>query len=171
MSKIDEQCRALWKEAFGDNDSFIEQFMNRYYNPENLLHIGTEKKLFSMLHLIPFDYNNGTIGIIYALATATEERSRGYATILIQRAIETAQKRGYTHIALIPASEQLFSYYNKRGFKGKYRVEFILPDDFDFGIDDKENQWLTVMPLLECSPLPSTKHPIVLTWNNHCNSK
>lgn len=147
MKSIEEQVHTLWKEVFGDSDIFIGQFMNRYYSKENLLYIEEGGALLSMLHLVPFSCNGKIIGVVYALATAASARSKGYATQLLQRAAETATKRGYAAIALIPALESLFPYYRRQGFGGKYRVEFCLPDDFDFGIDDKENQWLTIMPL------------------------
>lgn len=163
MKSIEEQVHTLWKEVFGDSDCFIGQFMNRYYSKENLLFIEEGGTLRSMLHLVPFNCNGKIIGVVYALATAASARSKGYATQLLQRAAETATKRGYAAIALIPAQESLFPYYRRQGFEGKYRVEFNLPDDFDFGIDDKENQWLTIMPLTE-KALPSTDSHITLTF-------
>ena len=171
MSKIEDNCRALWKEVFGDSDSFIEHFMSHYYRRENFLYIEEEGELQSMLHLVPFRNNGNTIGIIYALATTAVSRSKGYATLLLQRAKERALSLGYTAIALIPAQASLFNYYNKRGFTGKYRVEFILPDDFDFGIDDKENQWLAIMPLKKGYTPILTSDTIALTWDIHNYSK
>lgn len=163
MKSIEEQVQALWKEVFGDSDCFIGQFMERYYIRENLLYIEEGGTLLSMLHLVPFSCNGRTIGIVYALATAAPARSRGYATRLLQRAAETATGRGYAAIALIPAEEALFPYYRRQGFGGKYRVAFCLPDDFDFGIDDKENQWLIIMPLTE-KALPSAGSTLTLTF-------
>lgn len=164
MKSIEEQVHTLWKEVFGDSDSFIGQFMERYYSKENLLSIEEEGKLQSMLHLVPFWCEGKRIGIVYALATAPASRSKGYATQLLQRAIERAWTLGYAAVALIPAQESLFGYYHKRGFSGKYRVEFIVPDDFDFGIDDKGNQWLTIMPVTGIA-VPNIKgDTITLTW-------
>ena len=164
MNNIEDKCRALWSEVFGDSSSFIEQFMSRYYKRKNLLYIEEDGALCSMLHLVPFTHNSSTIGIVYALATAPSSRSKGYATRLLQLAIKTAKERNYTHIALIPAEPELFSYYSKQGFTGKYRVEFTLPDNFDFGIDDKENQWLTIYPIEQSlSSLPLDK-TITLAW-------
>ena len=163
MKSIEEQVHTLWKEVFGDSDCFIGQFMNRYYSKENLLYIEEGGTLRSMLHLVPFNCNGKTIGVVYALATAASARSKGYATQLLQRAAETATGRGYAAIALIPAQESLFPYYRRQGFEGKYRVEFSLPDDFDFGIDDKENQWLIIMPLTE-KALPSAGSTLTLTF-------
>lgn len=162
MSKTEEQVRTLWKEVFGDSDSFIEHFMSRYYSRENLLFVEEEGTIQSMLHLIPFHYKGCRIGVVYALATASASRSKGYATLLLRRAIERAASEGYIAIALIPAEESLFSYYHRLGFTGKYRVDFLLPDDFDFGIDDKENQWLTIMPLTDNNLLPVNEEEITL---------
>ena len=50
MKSIEEQVHTLWKEVFGDSDSFIGQFMGRYYSKENLLSIEEDGKLQSMLH-------------------------------------------------------------------------------------------------------------------------
>lgn len=166
MSNTEEQVRTLWKEVFGDSDSFIEHFMNRYYRRENLLSVEEEGTLQSMLHLVPFHYKSNRIGVVYALATASASRSKGYATLLLRRAIERAASEGYIAIALIPAEESLFTYYKRQGFAGKYRVNFILPDDFDFGIDDKENQRLTIMPIIDKNPLPVNEEEITLVWES-----
>ena len=164
MSSMEEQVRTLWKEVFGDSEDFIEQFFGRYYSRENLLYIEENGTLQSMLHLVPFHYKGSRIGVVYALATAPASRSKGYATLLLRRAVERATAEDYAAIALIPAEESLFAYYSRQGFTGRYRVEFILPDGFDFGIDDKENQWLTVMPIKDKEQLPALESSITLAW-------
>ena len=82
-----EAIKKLWKEAFGDSDEFIEQFMECYHTPDRALLIEKEEKLLSMLHILPFDMNGKSVGYMYGVATAYEERGKGHASKLVELAI------------------------------------------------------------------------------------
>lgn len=131
-------CRKLWKEVFGDSDEFIDTFMRSIYNSENMLYIEKEKSIISMLHIIPFTFNSHKAGYIYAVATAPEERGKGLASMLMERAIEVSQEKGMTALFTIPANEGLRTFYSKFGFTGRHPIEFITKENFDFGTGEKE---------------------------------
>ena len=142
---IEEQCTALWKEAFGDEEEFILSFMQNHYDRENIMYIEENGHLLSMLHLIPFEAEGTKVGYIYAVATASEARGRGLASRLIKEAIEKARKIGFAALATLPADEKLHGFYNRFGFKGRHKVTFITADGFDFGTGDKEKDFVTVL--------------------------
>lgn len=159
-----EACKKLWKEVFGDNDDFIDNFMSLYYCEENMLTIEKQDILLSMLHLIPFKFNGELVGLIYALGTTTKARNRGYATTLIKEAIEKGLQKEYAAIMLIPENEELHIFYEKQGFTGRNRVKFELPDKFDFGLDNKETEWIKTLPLSEKFRIPDKNTEITLKW-------
>lgn len=164
-------CKELWKEVFKDDEKFINHFLTSYYNDKNMYFIEQDNNLLSMIHLLPFRYKNKNIGLIYALATRANERNKGYATYLIQKAIEKGKEKGYEAIMLIPEKSNLHAFYERFGFRNSYRVTFELPDNFDFGIDDKANEWGKILPLTKKFIIPNNTHKIRLSWNGTTNNK
>ena len=166
MANPKAACKELWKEVFKDDDKFIDRFLTSYYNKENMLYIKKDNCILSMLHLLPFLYNKKRVGVIYALATQAEARNKGYATKLIKKATELGQRNGYDAIMLIPENNKLHTFYEKFGFKNSYNVKFELPDDFDFGIEDKENERIKILPLTQGFIMPHENKTITLKWSN-----
>lgn len=151
-----EECRRLWKEVFGDSDEFIASFINLFYNEENMLCIEQDGKLLSMLHIIPFELNGSKVAYIYAVATDSDARGKGYAGKLIRQAIEKAQTEGYKAILTLPADDMLRSFYSKFGFEGRYAVKFETEECFDFGTGEKENDIVMAIILDNRLILPET---------------
>ena len=144
---IEEQCTALWKEVFGDEEEFIRSFMQNHHDSDNMLYIEENGRLLSMLHLIPFELEGREVGYIYAVATATDARGRGLASQLIEEAIEKARKKGFAAVITLPAEETLHEFYGRFGFKGKYKATFKAADGFDFGTGDSGKDFVTVLEL------------------------
>lgn len=144
-------CRDLWKEAFGDSDEFIDTFMGNIYSRENMLYIEKERSIISMLHIIPFTFNSHNAGYIYAVATAPEERGKGLASMLMERAIEVSQEKGMTALFTIPANEGLRTFYSKFGFTGRHPIEFITKENFDFGTGEKEKDIASALFFDNCA--------------------
>lgn len=158
-----EAIKKLWKEAFRDSDEFIEQFMECYHTPDRALLIEKEEKLLSMLHILPFEMNGRSVGYMYGVATAYEERGKGHASKLIEQAIEIARERGFHALVTIPANDKLRLYYERFGFKGSYRTLFEMPDNFDPGTGNSESDLLSILPLKEIV-LPGADCTILLSW-------
>ena len=159
---LQEECTALWKEVFGDEEEFILSFMQNYYEKSNMLYIEENGKLLSMLHLIPFELEGREVGYIYAVATATDARGRGLASQLIEEAIEKARKKGFAAVITLPAEETLHEFYSRFGFKGKYKATFKTADGFDFGTGDKEKDFVTVLELSQPSIFADITTPLLL---------
>ena len=163
--EITGNLKRLWKEAFGDSDEFVESFFNTFYSPERVLYIEENGRLLSMLYILPFIMDGRNIGYIYGVATAKEERGKGYATTLIERAISIARNSGYDALATIPASKDLRLFYEKFGFKGTLHALFKAPENFDFGTGDENNNLLAFLPLKEIT-LPRPDQTATLIWQN-----
>lgn len=145
---MQNRIKALWKEAFGDEDEIIDAYIETFHECEMLLTREQGDKLLSMLHLVPFTAQGCRIAYIYAVATATEERGKGHATALINEAISRSKEAGMDAVALIPANEELKDYYGRFGFKSAGKAIFEA-EGFDFGTGDNKKDLLSILPLNE----------------------
>ena len=159
---LKNECTRLWKTVFGDSNEFIASFIESHYNEENMLYIEQHGKLLSMLHLIPFHLNGMCVAYIYAVATDSNTRGKGYATTLMQQAIEKAEKDGCKAVITLPADKGLVGFYSRFGFKGLYSVTFDTPDNFDFGTGNADNDFVTILPLDNSFAVPTEKDKIIL---------
>lgn len=150
---LDEEqraCKALWQEAFGDEDAFVDRFLMRHFRSARMLRIEEGGVLLSMLHLLPFRTEEGEcVGYIYGVATALKARGRGLATRLLGDAIERAKAEGMKALVLIPADEEVRAFYSRHGFSGDRPVTFHATDDFDFGTGTPDRDRAMVLPLSE----------------------
>ncbi len=120
--------KRLWKEIFGDTDLYIDLFFEHKYLPENTFIIRKDGEIVSMLYFFPtsFRFINQSVSVAYicGVATRQEERGKGYSQAILKEAIKVIKKRSYQAAFLIPASESLFSFYQKAaGFQPCFRLE------------------------------------------------
>lgn len=134
----ERECKALWQEAFGDDEAFVDAFLVNRYSRRNLLTVRADGRLAAMLHLVPFESELGRTTYVYGVATAAEFRRRGYASQLMEEAMRRIGERGDDAALLIPApgQEHLRSFYARFGFAGDVPVAFDTADGFDFGTGD-----------------------------------
>lgn len=106
--------KELFKDVFNENDEALELFFNRIFEPD-ICYICTEgSELISMVYIIPTTVNGRKAGYLYAAATKDEFRGAGLMKGLIHYALSiTAQELCVT----LPASDSLYDYYAKLGFK------------------------------------------------------
>lgn len=103
----------LWKQGFGDTDSFIACYDAQMFQPENVELALWEDTPVSMMTLIPGQLHTAEgrvfpVGCVYGLATAPEHRGHGVAARLLQSALGRDRQAG---LAIVPAEESLFGYY------------------------------------------------------------
>ncbi|MBR5464643.1 MAG: GNAT family N-acetyltransferase [Alistipes sp.] len=150
-----QACRRLWLEAFPDEGTtYVEQFLIRHYRAEQMLTYEADGKVVAMLHLIPLRTTLGEFSYLYAVATATAYRNRGYASELIHRAIAEGRIAGKRGLFLIPASSSLRNYYAREGFSGAVPTRFFTGDDFDFGTGVVERDLAMLLPFEELEQMP-----------------
>ena len=100
----------LWCEAFGDDKEIIELFMSKVLNSTQTYVVRKSGIIVSVLYALPTIDDNY---YLYALATDTDYRNRGYMSALIRYFIDHFDA-GY--FFLIPGEEELVSYYEELGF-------------------------------------------------------
>ncbi len=134
------QCKMLWREVFGDEDSFIDHFLQRHFSYQRMLYVADpDNRYVSMLHIIPMECDAGRVAYIYAVATHPKCRALGYASMLMEAAMKRIKNEGYKAALLIPSEEWLVEYYAKFGFHKGAHVTFEISDGFDFGSGDPAN--------------------------------
>ena len=156
------ECTRLWNEVFGDSNEFISAFMDNHYAESNMLYIESCDRLLSMLHLIPFELCETRVAYIYAVATDCNARGKGYATQLINKAIQKAKNEGYKAVITLPADSRLTEFYARFGFRGRFATVFDSPDKFDFGTGKKDDDFTMILPLDNDFPTPTENDKIIL---------
>lgn len=106
----------IWKQCFGDARDYIQMYLDKRFETENMLVIHADGKPVSMASFLPVQVHiNGKkepARYVYAVATLPEYRKRGYASEIIKHAIEKYQEP----LLLQPAGEELEKYYEGLGF-------------------------------------------------------
>ena len=121
------RLKEIWKLCFGDEDSFVDlYFGSRNWMDETavLLINGT---IASMLAMIPADfYDKGgrkhSAAMIYGVATHPDFQKMGLADALLNAGSEYLLKKQVRLTFLVPAGEDLFRYYGKRGYKEGFSI-------------------------------------------------
>ncbi len=133
----------LWTEIFGDSVESVEQFLG-FFSCEYALGYYVNGKLVSFMFLPKLTINcNGKINkanYIYALCTAREFRSKGYANALIKYSQEYSAENSIPYTLIRPSSDSLFNYYSASGFEREYyRVKKNLTIDADLLYNSLDN--------------------------------
>lgn len=128
--------KALWKAAFGDEDSYIDYFYDHCVTPEDMLVLLEDGVLRSMLALLPVtlalpDGTQVSAPYVYALATDPEARKKGFGRKLLHYADEYLAERGLECVTVVPAEPSLHKFFSAMGFSECFALRKIqlLPDE------------------------------------------
>ncbi len=105
--------RQLWKEAFGDTDSFLDKFYGIAFDPRRSLCATVDGEVAAMAYW--FDCEE--YAYIYAVATAKKHRGKGISHALMARIHEILTDRGYAGCILVPGEESLRKFYATMGYE------------------------------------------------------
>lgn len=151
-------CKELWQTAFGDDDTFVDAFLIRYYSRRRMLSVQHEGRLAAMLHLLPFETELGRTTYIYGVATAPACRRRGFATQLMREAMRLIREQGDDAAFLIPSEDWLRDFYAGFGFGEEIPALFCPPGGFDFGSGDPARDRAMIWQRDRLAPLPEQLH-------------
>lgn len=113
------QLRALWKEAFGDTDAFLDHFYSKAFSPERCLCATVEGEVAAMAYW----FDCGEYAYIYAVATAKKHRGKGISHALMARIHQILTDKGYAGCILVPGEESLRRFYRGMGYENCGGVE------------------------------------------------
>ena len=108
--------RALWKEAFGDGDEFIDTFMSVAYSPQRCRCVSVDGNVAAALYWFDCSCEGQRIAYLYAIATAKAYRGRGFCKALMENTHAHLRALGYSGAVLVPASKGLFDFYGRMGY-------------------------------------------------------
>lgn len=112
-----DALRALWKQAFGDSDAFLDGFFSVGFSPERCNTIEKDGKVSAMLYWFDCFWENKKVAYIYAVATDKAFQNQGLCRALMEDTHCRLRALGYRGAVLVPAREGLFDLYAKFGYR------------------------------------------------------
>ncbi|MDO4272557.1 MAG: GNAT family N-acetyltransferase [Eubacteriales bacterium] len=121
------QLKILWKQAFGDEDEYRDDFFRRVFRPEYTLCEVQNGIITAMLYKLPctvrtYGDKAQNAWYFYALATKRDWRGKGIMGRLIAAAKEEIFSDGDQMIFLIPAEQSLVDYYLRFQFQPMNKI-------------------------------------------------
>ena len=108
--------RQLWKQAFGDTDSFLDGFFETGFSPERCRCITVRGQLAAALYWFDCQWQGKKIAYLYAVATDENFRGKGLCRALMEDNHRHLKALGYAGAALVPGNKGLFALYEKLGY-------------------------------------------------------
>ena len=110
------QLRQLWKEAFGDTDTFLDSFFSLAFAPERCRCITLGDTVPSALYWFDCTCRGEKWAYLYAVATAETERGKGLCRALMTQTHAHLKMQGYRGTVLVPATAGLRKMYAGMGY-------------------------------------------------------
>lgn len=114
--------RALWQEAFGDTEEFLDAFFNTAFSPARCRTVTIDGQTAAALYWFDCRYRDSRIAYLYAVATAGASRGQGLCHKLMENTHSLLQTLGYEGSVLVPGNSDLFSFYEAMGYQTGCRI-------------------------------------------------
>lgn len=111
------RLRALFQQAFGDSDAFLDVFYSTAFAYDRCLCVFVEDSPAAALYWLDCRWEEKPIAYIYAVATAQAFRGRGLCRALMEYAHSQLAALGYAGAILVPGTEDLFQMYGNLGYR------------------------------------------------------
>lgn len=111
------KLRALWQEAFGDSAETLDAFFTTGFSSDRCHYLTENGELVSALYWLDCSLERKKLAYLYAVATKKAYRGRGLATRLMAETHEILKQQDYAGVILVPGEKDLFSYYEKLGYR------------------------------------------------------
>ena len=108
--------RALWQEAFRDDDAFLNSFYDNAFAPDRCRCLTVEEQTAAALYWFDCRCWDRPMAYLYAIATGKAFRGRGLCRLLMEDTKKHLYSLGYAGILLVPA-RGLFEMYQKMGYE------------------------------------------------------
>ena len=108
--------RKLWKEAFGDTDTFLDIFWSTAFSPDRCRCISVDGQIAAALYWFDCRFEDQPLAYIYAVATAKAFRKQGLCRKLMDNTRNLLAELGYGGILLVPEMH-LIEMYESMGYK------------------------------------------------------
>ncbi len=105
------QLRELWKEAFGDNDSFLDSFYSTAFDAKRCRIATVDDELAAALYWFNCTVDGQLTAYVYAVATSKAYRGQGACHMLLENTHKHLKSLGYSSVVLVPGNEALVHLY------------------------------------------------------------
>lgn len=116
------QLRALWKEAFGDTEEYLDLFFGTAFSPSRCRCAVKDGTVMAALYWLDGTCRGQKVAYIYAVATGKAFRGQGIASRLLEDTHAHLARLGYSGAVLVPGEEPLFRFYEKLGYRVCSRI-------------------------------------------------
>lgn len=103
--------RALWKEAFGDSDAFLDIFFGTAFHESRCRCFAAGEDVAAALYWFDCTLGDARYAYIYAVATAKAHRGKGLCHALMADTHALLKSNGYAGALLVPQEESLREFY------------------------------------------------------------
>lgn len=111
------QLKALWQQAFGDTDRFVDRFFAHFFSPDRCRVLEQDGKVVSALYWFDGYLDGRKWAYLYAVATDVAHRGKGFCRTLMEETHRHLEASGYAGAVLVPAEEGLWGYYGAMGYQ------------------------------------------------------
>lgn len=112
-----DQLWELWKEAFGDDDAFLELFFTYGFAPDRCRCVTVDGQVAAALYWFDCSFQGRPMAYLYGVATAKKHRGKGICKALAENTHAHLKYLGYAGAILVPADEKLSQMYEKLGYQ------------------------------------------------------
>lgn len=116
------ELRTLWKEAFGDNDAFLDNYFSTAFDSSRCRIAMVEDKLAAVLYWFDCSIEGQKCAYVYAVATANDFRGNGACHMLLSDTHRHLSELGYHSVILVPGSEKLVHLYEGAEYETCTRI-------------------------------------------------
>ena len=127
--------RSLFKEVFGDSDTVVNSFFTTAFSESRCMCATLKNQVVASLYWFDCAVNGQKIAYIYAVATKKEQRNKGICGALMEKTHNVLKENGYFGAILVPSNAELFTFYEKFGYKTSCFNETFYVSAASEGID------------------------------------
>lgn len=125
--------RSMWAEIFGDCEAYINLFFSHVYTPARALIAMVDGQVAAMLFFpsrrMILQGKAARVGYVCGAATRPAYRGAGIMAAMLQAAHSQMRRAGDAGAVLIPASQSLYAYYEKHGYRDFFYQDTLLLTD------------------------------------------
>ncbi len=111
------QLRALWREAFGDDDDFLDLFFDQVFASDRCRCVTVDGTVAAALYWLDCRLGDRPLAYLYAVATGKRHRHQGLCWQLMMDTHRLLTSLGYAGTLLVPGESKLFEMYASMGYE------------------------------------------------------
>lgn len=111
------ELRALWQDAFGDSEAFLDLFFSFGFSPECCRCVFQEDIPIAAAYWFDCALEGRKIAYLYAVATHSSQRGKGLCRMLMEDIRRVLTEQGYCAAMLVPQSDGLRQMYRRMGYR------------------------------------------------------